>query len=160
MGDGEPSWKFCLIPAIPQLTNSPNQFLEITNSPKAPNGPNSLKFCQFSEILPILRTNSFKLLFLNSPKAFYAANSISKIWAQPNPKKPEIPRYGLNPTRPEFPKYGLNPTRKNPNFPAMGSTRPDLTRISKIWAQPDPKKPEIRVKMAGLTRFSGQNCPP
>ena len=130
---------------------------------------NPLKFCQFSEILPILqtnslilpilRTNSFKLLFLNSPKAFYAANSISKIWDQPNPKKPEIPRYGLNPTRPEFQKYGLNPTRKNPNFPAMGSTRPDLTRISKIWAQPDPKKPEIWVKMAGLTRFSGQNCP-
>ena len=99
---------------------------------------NPLKFCQFFEILPILqtnslilpilRTNSFKLLFLNSPKAFYAANSISRIWAQPNPKKPEIPRYGLNPTRPEFPKYGLNPTRKNPNFPAMGSTRPEKTR--------------------------------
>ena len=53
----------------------------------------------------------------------------------------------------------LSTTRLDPNFPAMGSTRPDLTRISKIWAQPDPKKPEIRVKMAGLTRFSGQNCP-
>ena len=53
----------------------------------------------------------------------------------------------------------LSTTRLDPNFPAMGSTRPDLTRISKIWAQPDPKKPKIQVKMAGLTRFSGRKCP-
>ena len=41
----------------------------------------------------------------------------------------------------------LSTTRLDLNFLAMGSTRPDLTRISKIWAQPDPKK----------NRNSGQN---
>ena len=80
----------------------------------------------------------------------------------------QFPEYGLNPTR-KNPKFqDMGSTRPDPNFQNMGSTQPEKTRISQLWAQPDPtwpefpryglnlnqldpKKPEIRVKMAGLT---------
>ena len=50
----------------------------------------------------------------------------SKIWAQPDPKKPE------------FPSYGLNPTQLDPNFQDMGSTRPEKTRNSGQNGRVDP----------------------